>query len=380
MTRITYSRREILAAAGGAALGLAGLAGARGAAPKADAGPDFDFVLIGDVHYDKLTHHDMDWLAKGHPGDVHQVQDYTRISRDVTPGLFDEVRSVIAAPARPMPFTAHIGDLVEGLCGTPELARLQCREALALVQGAHLGNPMLLVKGNHDITGPGAHEAFDSILLPAMTTPETRDPRSASFTRQQGDTLFLFFDCYSPSSLDWAEKTLEKRTARHLIVLIHQPVVPYNARSNWQIFAKPSQQAQRDRLLALLGRNRAVVLTGHLHKYSTVVRNTDAGPFVQLALCSVIPSVSMEPKDVLTGLDSYAADLVTLEPHFSPASLDERRALLTAEKPFIRYYDYADVAGYAVVSVQGSSIKARMYNGLGKRFWKEIDLTGLRDA
>lgn len=379
MTR-KYSRRQLLAAAGGAALAMSGMTKAQGAMPKAAGDDGFDFVLVGDVHYDKLAHHDMTWLAKDHPNDVHQVQDYSRITREVVPGLFDEVRAVIAESKRPMPFTAHIGDLVEGLCGTPELARRQCSEALGLVTGAHLGNPLLLTKGNHDITGPGAHEAFDTILMPAMTAPETRDPHSASFTRRQGDALLLFFDAYSPSSLGWAEQRLQQRTERHLIFLIHTPVVPYNARSNWQIFAHPTQAAERKRLLTLLGKNRAIVLTGHLHKYSTVVRATDAGPFVQLALCSVIPTAAMQPKDVLSGLASYRPDLVTLEPHFSPDTLEERRALLSAEKPFIRSYDYADVAGYAVLSVQGKSVSARLYNGLGRRHWKTIDLTGLRDA
>lgn len=375
-----YTRRQVLKFAGGAMAGMAALTQA--ASPRAASAAsenDFSFVLFGDVHYDKLVHHDMPWLAKDHPGDVHQVQNYSRITHDVVPGLFEEVKSVIAAAPRPMPFTAHIGDLVEGLCGTPELARTQCTEALGLVQGTHLGNPMLLTKGNHDITGPGAHEAFDTILMPAMTAPETRDPHSASFTRRQGDTLLLFFDAYSPSSLEWAEQTLKRRTEHNLIFLIHPPVVPYNARSNWHIFASAKDAALRQRLLTLLGANRAVVLTGHLHKYSTVVRKTDAGPFVQFALCSVIPSAAMQPKDVRSGLDQYTPDLVTLEPHFSPDTLDERRALLTAEKPFIRHYDYADVAGYALLSVQGPQVQAALYNGLGKRRWKTIDLTGLRD-
>ncbi len=371
MTKL--SRRNFIAAAAGVALGMAG-AQARGAAVPA---ADFEFVLFGDVHYDKLAHHDMTWLARDHPGDVHQVQNYSRITREVVPSLYEEAKSVIAAAPRPMPFSAHIGDLVEGLCGTPELARLQCTEALGLVQGTHLGNPMLLTKGNHDITGPGAQEAFDTILMPAMTPPETRDPHSASFTRRQGDTLLLFFDAYKPSSLEWAEQTLKHRTERNLIFLTHPPVVPYNARSNWHIFAKPQDKAQRQRLLTLLGANRAVVLTGHLHKYSTVVRKTDAGPFVQLALCSVIPTAAMQPRDIRMGLDQYSPELVALEPRFSPNTLAERRALLLAEKPFIRHYDYADVAGYAILSVQGPKVQATLYNGLGKRFWKTIDLTGL---
>ena len=56
---------------------------ARAATPPArDA---FSFVLLGDLHYDKLDHHDMGWLEKNKAGDLSQIQNYSRITADITP-------------------------------------------------------------------------------------------------------------------------------------------------------------------------------------------------------------------------------------------------------------------------------------------------------
>ena len=31
---------------------------------------NWSFPLLGDLHFDRLEHHDHQWLAKEHPGDV----------------------------------------------------------------------------------------------------------------------------------------------------------------------------------------------------------------------------------------------------------------------------------------------------------------------
>lgn len=356
---------------------LGGAAGLLAAAPAwADAQPQpFTFPLLGDLHFDRPEHHDMDWLAKEHPGDVRQVEEYSRITRDAMPGLFAEVREQVAAANTRVPFVLHVGDLVEGLCGTPELARRQNEEALRFVSEARLGAPLVMTKGNHDVTGPGAAEAYDRVLLPAATGTPPADISNYSAT--VGNALFLFYDAYRPGALDWLEKALENRIARHVFLVIHPPVVPYNARSSWHVFAKAAQAPQRGRLLSLLGKHRAIVLSGHLHKYACVVRQTDAGPFVQLAVSSVLYTRDGKRRDELSGLERYGADLVDLEPAFDVKSTEERRELLKAEKPQIRHWDYADTSGYAMVSVGGDQVRAGIYTGLGKRLWKTVDLTAL---
>jgi hypothetical protein len=364
------SRRRFLA--GAAALPLAGLARAEG--PK--AGP-FAFAALGDVHFDRPEHHDMEWLRRDHPNDVSQVENYSRITREVTPALLRELRRAAAANDVPVRFVAQLGDLIEGMCGSPELARRQCEEAVAWVREAALGVPFYAIKGNHEIQGPGASEAYDRVLLPALAGPDRRDRGPASFTVEEGGALFAFLDAYDRDALGWLERTLSARTARHLFVLLHPPVVPFGARSTWHLYARPADAERRKRLLDLLGEHRAIVLSAHLHKYGVVVRRTDTGRFLQIALCSVLPRADVRPKDEVSGADRYGPDNVALEPRFSPATEPSRREALRAEAPFIAHFEYADAPGYALLTVRGESIRADIHVGLDRPTWKALDLSAL---
>jgi hypothetical protein len=122
--------------------------------------------VLGDVHIDRPEHHDMGWLATEHPADVRQVANYCRLTREVLPGLFEVVRKQIEAAPSEVPFVLQLGDLLEGLCGSPALAEKQARDALALVRDAKWSRPLLFAKGNHDVTGPGAAEVYRNILAP----------------------------------------------------------------------------------------------------------------------------------------------------------------------------------------------------------------------
>lgn len=360
-------------------------------ATRQETANSFSFPLLGDLHYDRLGDHDMEWLAREHPGDVHQVQDYSRITAEVQPGLFGEVRAVVndlrAKPSVQVPFVLHVGDLVEGLCGNSALAMQQDEAAVGFTRAANLQAPFLFCKGNHDVTGPAARETFDGVLLPFLSEQLRLNPQldtepgrlaKAYYALQYGNCLFAFFDAYDDTaSLDWLEQTLAGAKARHIFVLIHPPVVPYGARSTWHVFARPNQAAQRTRLLNLLGQHNAIVLGGHIHKYNVLTRHTEAGRFVQLAVSSVIARPDVEPTRVLEGVKEYTPDQIKVEPDFSPATEAERRAMLAAEAPFIEYFEYADLPGYAVISVQGAAVLADIYKGIGRRPWKRLDLTGL---
>jgi hypothetical protein len=262
----------------------------------------------------------------------------------------------------------QLGDLLEGLCGNEQLARRHAREAIEFVQQARLPAPLLLTKGNHDITGPGAREAYQETLLPFMAQAQ------ATFTRDVGGTLLVFYDAYDSRSLDWFAGVLERQKPRRLIVAIHPPVVPYNARATWHVYSSPKQQAQRQRLVDLLGRHHAIVLCGHLHKYSFLVRRTEHGRFAQLAISSVASSSDGRPRDELQGLEDYRADLVDLEPQHSPDTVDVRRSLLTAEKPFIEHFEYADTWGHAILHLRGDRCSAEVVQGFNAEPRKTLDL------
>jgi hypothetical protein len=116
------------------------------------------------------------------------------------------------------------------------------------------------------------------------------------------------------------------------------------------------------------------VLCGHLHKYCFLRRRTEQGSFVQLAISSVATDADGKLRDERIGLASYGPDLVRLERNFSPETLEARRELLSAEKPLIEDYHYADTWGHALLRVSRGEIAAEVYRGVSETPWKTIEL------
>jgi hypothetical protein len=383
----TFNRREFVKTlvAGTAGLGLLPAPAMAAAGKQA-----FSFVILGDLHFDKLEHHDLEWLQRDKPDDVRQAREYSSLTTNIMPRLFATVRETISevnrSPDGPVAFVLQVGDVVEGLCGSEKLAVRQNTEALGFVRAAGLGAPFLFAKGNHDITGPGATDAFKTVFHPFLREQMSGlaggpRPDRARYAIEQGEAFFCFFDAYDKESLGWLEAALAHRTARHCFVVIHPPVVPYGARSTWHIFSSERERAHRERLLELLGRHTAFVLGGHIHKYNLLVRATPHhGKFLQLAVSSVIRSPEPKPQHLLSGVSSYNADQVKVEPAFSPATEQQRRDVYTAESPFIQHFEYADLPGYAVVTVAGPQVTARIYSGTTRQLWTTRKLSELLTA
>jgi hypothetical protein len=356
--------------------------------PAAPGPGAFSFVLLGDLHFDRPEHHDMAWVKAEKPNDVRQIEGYCRNTREVTPLLLARVQATITrlnqSPATRVAFVLQVGDLVEGLCGSEELAVRHNSDAIAFVRDASLGAPFLFTKGNHDITGPGAVTAFSSVFHPFLTAqaravnPASAEVRTGSYTVDCGRAQFAFFDAYEAAkSLEWFEAVVARRTAEHLFVVVHPPVVPYGARSTWHIFSSARDRVRREKFLTLLGEQHALVIGGHIHRYNTLARTAGRGRFAQLAVSSVLTAPNAKVKDVLNGLETYTPDQIKVEPNFSPASEAERRAVYVEERPFVREFEYADLPGYAVVTVDGPRVAAQMFAGTGSELWRTVDLTAL---
>lgn len=66
-----------------------------------------------------------------------------------------------------------------------------------------------------------------------------------------------------------------------------------------------------------------------------------------------------------------------MEPKFSPDTEPARRAVYAAERPFVKAFDYADLPGYSVVTVDGPRVTARIFPGLNRQPWRTVDLSAL---
>lgn len=375
--RLMPNRRQFLTTC--AAASVAGLTRAAPAAP----GP-FSFVLMGDLHFDRMEHHDLKWLEEHKAGDLSQIQNYTKLTAEVMPQMFATVKARIAAlrhSGAPPAFVLQVGDLVQGLCGSDELAALQNREAVEFIAQADLGVPFLFTKGNHDITGDGAADAFKQVLQPFMQRQARMiDGKSAhsaaNYTTRFGETQFAFFDAYDKTSLEWLEAVAAARTARHLFVTVHPPVVPYGARATWHLYNGEKGKAKRTKLLEILGKQAAMVLGGHLHKFAALTRTAGGGRFTQLAVSSVVSAPNQRFKDELHGLAHYTGDQVKLEPKHSPETEVERRAVYEEERKSVTAFEYVDTAGYAVVTVDGGKVEAKVYAGTAGEAFQTVNLVG----
>lgn len=367
---VRLDRRRFLACS------TAALAAAGGSATAAESSPRWSFGLLGDTHFDRLNHHDFSWLEADHPGDVEQVRRYSDHAAKLLPKLFARLRAKMSAAGARFDSVVHVGDFVEGLCGSPQLAERHVREAIEFLGAAGWNVPLLLTKGNHDVTGPGAIEAYEKLILPLLGKSLATKIDKPRYAVERRGALFACYDSYDKTSLDWLRETLgrTRRRTGPTFVVVHQPIVPFQARGNWSVLIKPEQAKQRVELLNLLGEHRAIVLCGHVHRYGLTVRDTERGPFTQLALSSILSDETQQPQQVLAGLDAYGPELTELEPKFQPDSKDERRKLFAAEKPHLTRFEYAHTAGYAILHVDGNRVTAEIYNGAAAEPWKTVEL------
>lgn len=331
--------------------------------------PDYAFVFLGDLHFDRPEHHDMEWVNETHPNDIAQIQNYCRVTEENTPALFSAVSDLNGRQLQPLFSIIQAGDFAEGLCGSYALQTLQFEQAKTCVTEYFGAIPFLMTKGNHDITGPGADQAYRDHILPWLSSQVNKPITQTSYTVKNGEDLFIFFDAYRPD-LDWLEDTLNHSNARGTFFITHMPVVPFNARSNWHLFAKDDQQPERQRLLGVLGRHHAIVLCGHLHDYSLLRRNTPHGSFMQLCMNSVIRDKDLPAEHYLAGKDTYTAELVNLEPSFSPDTLEARKRNLVKETADIDFFEYAKTAGYSVIKSYPDKIVINIYCGCSQIPWK----------
>lgn len=335
---------------------------------------EYSFVFLGDIHFDKNSHHDFDWVQANKPNDIRQIENYTMITENHTPRLLKQIQIAIETSNGKIKMIVQTGDLTEGLCGSRELQEAQFKDAKQCIRKYIPQTMFVAIKGNHDITGPGAKEAFNNFMLLWLSQECGKTINSASFFFKKGLDLFIFFDAYHNNNLDWLEKTIRQNKDRYVFVVMHPPAVPYNARSTWHLFSRAKEKDVRKRFLNILGQNKVILLTAHLHKYHVLARKTARGTFVQFSMNSVIDSPEISVKDHLEGLSHYSSTLVELEPEFQPDSKKLRQRILEDEKPYINYFEYANFPGYAVINVSDTGINIDIYTGVSDTVWKNVPL------
>jgi len=335
------------------------------------------FLILGDMHYDLLGDHDMDWLNKK-PDDLRQVtKEYTVYTDNNWSDFMGILRQKVQNEEPSVKAIIQLGDLSEGLAGSEAKARQMAGNAMKAIENTNMKVPWIIAKGNHDVTGPGAVEAFQEFYVP-MIRKQTNNSeiKNASYSYISGDIQFTCLDPWDKNTdmVAFLEKEFSSSKAKFKFVAIHEPVIPVTERC-WHTLRRNPEQ--REKLLEVIARNHAIVLCGHLHRYSVVKRDTPFGPIVQVMAISVIKDRNYQKPSFL--ITEYGPSLAQNLPNWQPETLEARKAILAEEAKFVTFYKQTDLPGYAILKIdsQKESVQLEYYAAFGKEPYDKIDLTKL---
>ena len=334
------------------------------------------FLVLGDLHYDLSGNHNIEWLANK-PDDVRQVKEYIDFTKNNWSDFMGILRKQVQTVKPPVKAVIQLGDLSEGLAGSEEKAGTMAANAMKAIDDTNLPVPWIIVKGNHDVTGPGAVEAFQKYYLP-MIRKQTNNSEinNASYSYIMGDVQVICLDPFDKNTdmVSFLEKELSASKAKFKFVAVHQPVIPVTERC-WHMLK--DNPGKREKLLEVIARHKAVVLTAHLHRYSVVSRNTPFGPIVQVMVNSVVKDRNyLEPTHMITEYGPSIAQNVT---DWQPETLESRKAILAEEAKYVVFYKQTDLPGYAMIKTDGKkgTVQLEYYAAFGKEPYDKIDLTKL---
>ena len=334
------------------------------------------FMVLGDIHYDLIDDHDMTWL-KTKPDDLRQVKEYTQITKGIWPVFSSHLREVVLNYEPKTEAVLQLGDLSEGLAGNHELADQMARNTVKAVEDVNMPVPWIVIKGNHDITVPGGREAFDKNYIPMFQKQLNRkDVTSANYAHQIGKNLFVAMDPWDNREdlLDELEKNLSSSDAKFKFLMVHEPIIPINERC-WHLYRNDPEK--RERLLEIIAKNQAIVLTAHLHLYAIVKRETTHGPIIQLSFNSVIRDLDRTSANKV--YTKYGWNLATDHPEWQPETLTQRIKWLDEESRYVTFFKQHELPGYGLITTneENGEIFMEYYSAINKTPYERICISDL---
>lgn len=354
---------------------------------------EVSFIALGDMHYDRLDDHDLDFVMT-RPQDFQQIfNEYPQLTAFYMKKFLHLVKKQTEKVTPDVRAVVQLGDLVQGVAGTPALARQMNRGVVDLLHSIELPVPWILTKGNHDVSNsPGQPEAWEEVIRPFIEGQIKKPANHGMYTFSLDKNVDFFVvdqffstDRQVPESdmLIFLENELGRSKAKYKFLMTHQPVIPVTERA-WHLFSgirRPLKDpALRDRFLNLLGKHKVIVLSAHLHQYSVLSRATSEGNIVQVMINSVNRSMDPpQPKGLIT--EYKGAEMVDSNPAWQPSNLAVRRKILEEETKHIKSFRRADLPGYAVISIsdKSRSVMLHYYNGFSEIPYESVNLTALQN-
>ena len=282
-------RREFLGGLG--ALTVCGCATAHGA----KAGKGYSVAILGDTHFDAepdSVYHShyrnegkAEWLWKV------QRQEFARNGEMWR----DRCRRMLAASAtlaqeRPTDFILQLGDVIQGDCDDVATHKKMLDDCIRMLRAPYpKGLPFFTVVGNHDFRGEGAASAYFGFIEPFLSKEIGKAVKYPAFSFWRGPDLWIFCHFEQACPADLIPHLEEGISARHVFLVTHGPFTPGESTSwRWRLGGDDGLWgAERAKVMDLLLRRHAIVLSGHTHQIACWRLANERGSYSEFTVNSV---------------------------------------------------------------------------------------------
>ena len=334
----------------------------------------YEFLILGDTHYDSPEVRVLNKKLK--PG---RAKEYKRNLNCWSKNMPSLLEAAGERAAGQVDFVVQLGDLTQGDCGAQKLQEKSFRNAVSTIRKA-VKVPFYAVKGNHDIRGKGAQEAYINVMIPYLekalkTPPAVKD--TGHFVLKHKKDLFIFFDSIKPD-LAYVEKAFaENPDVRYVFFMTHLPLLPCaGGDPSWIVFGSPKQNAERQKLLSLLAKHNAIVLTAHIHRASLFRYQSQEGTITQLTTFSMVTDSEK----------TFAVEEFNPNDYFQSKNyrkaLQEKETIAEVMRDFegkyITRWEMSPDAGFNVLRVTDEGVSVDLYIGVSKKVTRTIPLLPLK--
>ncbi|MBE6402423.1 MAG: metallophosphoesterase [Lentisphaerae bacterium] len=318
---------------------------------------EYSFMALGDIHFDGEAYHSTV------PQQAHRRKERKRNLDMWKNGKSDQVLAAAAKQLTPdMPFVVQIGDFTQGDCDGEALQEKMFADAFAAVKKYFPQHKLLAVKGNHDVRTVGVKGACNTpavkSFLPLIAKELGREKITGNYAVVQGKDLFIFIDSFvgKDTLFNFIDKTLKRYPeSRYTFLISHLPLLPCSP--GYPVWLIP----QYDKLIPILAKRNAVILSAHTHIPSCVSIKTPEGSLAQIVVSSIGCDWKRNEKMAIR-----AANFEDFCKLISARKMKDKKVVSILDymkKQQIKMYElYHVTSGFAVIKVKNDSVVAEFYN------------------
>ena len=330
---------------------------------------DYSVVILGDTHFDTFpesvyhSHYDekVEWLNRV------QRAEFARngeMWRERCPRLVKRAACLVDENTRQV---LQMGDLIQGDCGNGEVHRKMLSDVMDSFKASFGGAlPLVTVVGNHDIRGTDAKAVYHDYMPKRMSEELGQPVAKTTFAYWIGPDAYIVIDFNHPDDEEVDKLLQETRKARHTFIVIHGPVLPYDAASCRWFFhgsAKPAHTQARLHFRREFATRNAIVLCGHVHRTELADWWGDGGRITQMTMNSVWSQPEKgQYKIISEGADSYGT-LRKDTTYGDGRPVDDETPLFDEYRSGLRRYSVSPAAGCYKLSVDRRHVTIDFYAG-----------------